>query len=197
MQLNRRGLLTGGFALTATACASGPTLAQKSGEPLVETAQGRVRGVVQSNGVTAFKGMRYAAAAAGPLRFMPPAPPPKWSGIKDAFEFGDQSPQAKGRLADSRVPMSDDCLRVNVFAPGLDNARRPVMLWFHGGGFEAGVGSQPLYDGTRVARRGDVVVVTINRRLNVFGHCYLGGVLGRDFQQSGNVGYLDLIASMK
>jgi para-nitrobenzyl esterase len=197
MLLNRRGLLAGGLILATAACSTKPTLAQASGEPLVETAQGRVRGVVQPNGITAFKGMRYAAAAAGPLRFMPPAPPPKWAGVRDAFEFGDQSPQARGRLADSRVPMSDDCLRINVWTPGLDSARRPVMLWFHGGGFEAGVGSQPLYDGTRVARRGDVVVATINHRLNVFGHCYLGGVLGDDFQQSGNVGYLDLIASLK
>ncbi len=72
----------------------------------------------------------------------------------------------------------------------------PVLLWFHGGGFEAGSGSSALYDGARMARRGDVVVATINHRLNVFGHCYLG-VLGDEFQQSGNVGYLDLIASMK
>ena len=195
MLMNRRGLLAGGLLLAA--CSTKPTLAQTSGEPLVETAQGRLRGVVQPNGVIAFKGMRYAAAASGPLRFMPPAPPPKWAGVQDAFKFGDQSPQGPGRLADANVPMSDDCLRINVFTPGLDGGRRPVMLWFHGGGFEAGVGSQPLYDGTRLARRGDVVVATINHRLNVFGHCYLGGVLGNDFRQSGNVGYLDLIAAMK
>jgi para-nitrobenzyl esterase len=197
MPLNRRGLLAGGFVLATTACSTKPTLAQTSGQPLVETAQGKVRGVVQSNGVTAFKGMRYAAAAAGSLRFMPPAPPPKWSGIQDTFDYGDQCPQARGSLAHAGTAMSDDCLRINVWTPGLDNARRPVMLWFHGGGFEAGSGSSPLYDGTRVARRGDVVVATINHRLNVFGHCYLGGVLGDDFQQSGNVGYLDLVAAMK
>jgi len=197
MLLNRRGLLTGGLVLATAACSTKPTLAQASGEPLVETAQGKVRGLVQPNGVTAFKGMRYSAAAAGPLRFMPPAPPPKWAGIQDAFEYGDQSPQARGSLAHAGAAMTDDCLRINVWTPGLDNARRPVMLWFHGGGFEAGSGSSPLYDGTRVARRGDVVVATINHRLNVFGHCYLGGVLGDDFRQSGNVGYLDLVAAMK
>ena len=184
MLLNRRGLLSGGVLLAATACSTKPTLAQASGEPLVETAQGRVRGILQSNGVIAFKGMRYGAAAAGPLRFMPPAPPPKWAGIQDAFDYGDQSPQARGSLAHAGTAMTDDCLRINVWTPGLDNARRPVMLWFHGGGFEAGSGSSALYDGTRVARRGDVVVATINHRLNVFGHCYLGGVLGDDFQQS-------------
>ncbi len=197
MLLNRRGLLAGGLVLATTACSTKPTLSQTSGEPLVETAQGKVRGIVQSNGVTAFKGMRYAAAAAGALRFMPPMPPPKWAGIQDAFAYGDQSPQARGSLAHAGTAMSDDSLRINVWTPGLDSARRPVMLWFHGGGFEAGSGSSALYDGTRVARRGDVVVATINHRLNVFGHCYLGGVLGDDFQQSGNVGYLDLVAAMK
>ncbi len=196
MQLNRRSILAGGL-IFAAGCATEPTLAQKTGEPLVETAQGKVRGQVQPNGTTSFKGMRYGASTAGTLRFMPPTAPPKWAGIQDAFAFGDQSPQAKGRLADSHVPMSDDCLRINVWTPGLDNAKRPVMLWFHGGGFEAGVGSQPLYDGARLSRRGDVVIATINHRLNVFGHCYLGGLLGDEFQQSGNVGYLDLIASMK
>jgi para-nitrobenzyl esterase len=140
--------------------------------------------------------MRYAASSAGALRFMPPAPPPKWAGIQDAFEYGDQCPQARGSLA-AKQAMSDDCLRINVWTPGLDNAKRPVMLWFHGGGFEAGSGSSPLYDGTRLARRGDVVVATINHRLNVFGHCFLGGVLGEEFAQSGNVGYLDLIASLR
>lgn len=196
MRITRRGLMLGAAAGLG-ACATGPTLAQATGLPLVETAQGRVRGLVQTNGVTAFKGMRYGAAAAGPLRFMPPAPPPSWAGIKDAFEYGDQSPQARGSLAHAGTAMTDDCLRINVWTPGLDNSRRPVLLWLHGGGFEAGNGSMSLYDGTRMARRGDVVVVTINHRLNVFGHCYLGGLLGSDFAQSGNAGYLDLIASMK
>lgn len=197
MKLNRRGLLTGGFLLAAGACTTKPSLAQSTDEPPVETAQGKVRGIVQANGVTAFKGMRYGAAAAGPLRFMPPTAAPKWAGVQDAFAYGDQSPQARGSLAHAGTAMSDDCLRINVWTPVLDHARRPVLLWFHGGGFEAGSGSSALYDGTRMARRGDVVVATINHRLNVFGHCYLGGVLGEEFQQSGNVGYLDLVAAMK
>lgn len=197
MRLTRRTLVAGTLAMSAAACASKPTLAQATGEPLVETAQGKLRGRVGPTGIISFKGMRYAASSAGALRFMPPTAPPKWAGVQDAFEFGDQSPQAASRLADANVAMTDDCLRINVFTPGLDNAKRPVLLWFHGGGFEAGVGSQPLYEGSRMAKRGDVVVATINHRLNVFGHCYLGGVLGDDFAQSGNVGYLDLIASMK
>jgi para-nitrobenzyl esterase len=193
--LNRRAVVASGLMLTA-GLASRWSFAQSSREPIVEVAQGRVRGRTASNGVHVFKGMRYAASSAGALRFMPPAAPPRWSGVQDAFDYGHQSPQARGSLAASQ-PMSDDCLRINVWTPGLDAAKRPVMLWFHGGGFEAGSGSSPLYDGTRMARRGDVVVATINHRLNVFGHCYLGGVLGDEFAQSGNVGYLDLIASMR
>jgi len=194
MLLNRRTVLASGLILALGACSK--RIAPASVEPIVETAQGKLRGLIAPNGVTAFKGMRYAASAAGALRFLPPTPPPTWAGIQDAFDYGDQSPQARGRLAASQT-MSDDCMRINVWTPGLDDAKRPVMLWFHGGGFEAGSGSGPLYDGTRLARRGDVVVATINHRLNVFGHCYLGGVLGEEFQQSGNVGYLDLIAAMQ
>jgi para-nitrobenzyl esterase len=193
MSINRRIFIASGL----TAAASG--LSARSfawADPLVETAQGKVRGVLAENGVHVFKGMRYAASAAGKLRFMPPTAPPKWVGIQDAVEYGDQSPQAQGSLAAAQR-MSDDCLRINVWTPALDRGKRPVMLWFHGGGFEAGSGSSRLYDGTRIARRGDVVVATVNHRLNVYGHCYLGGALGDEFSQSGNVGYLDLVASMK
>lgn len=195
MSLSRRYFI--GSSLLAAGTLSGRwSFAQSAREPVIEIAQGSVRGRIADNGVHVFKGMRYAASSAGSLRFMPPAPPPKWAGIQDAFEYGDQSPQARGSLAAAQA-MSDDCLRINVWTPALDGAKRPVLLWFHGGGFEAGSGSSRLYDGTRVARRGDVVVATINHRLNVFGHCHLGGVLGEDFAQSGNVGYLDLIASMR
>lgn len=195
MSFNRRTVLTGGLALTATAMATRWSFAQGR-EPVVEIAQGKLRGKVADNGIHVFKGMRYAASSAGALRFLPPTPPPRWAGIQDAFDYGDQSPQAHGSLAASQT-MSDDCMRINVWTPALDNAKRPVLLWFHGGGFEAGSGSSRLYDGARMARRGDVVIATINHRLNVFGHCFLGGVLGDEFARSGNVGYLDLIASLQ
>ncbi|RYF96909.1 MAG: carboxylesterase/lipase family protein, partial [Caulobacteraceae bacterium] len=109
---------------------------------------------------------------------------------------GPQSPQMRGPLAD-KGPMSEDCLRVNVWTPGTDLARRPVMVWFHGGGFEAGSASQKVYDGSRLAARGDVVVVSLNHRLNVFGHCFLGDRLGEPYAAAGNVGYLDLIAALR
>jgi para-nitrobenzyl esterase len=195
MHLNRRIFIASGLTLTAAGLATRRVLSAIA-DPIVDIAQGKVRGTVAENGVLVFKGMRYAASSAGALRFMPPAAPPKWAGVHDALEYGDQCPQTHGSLAASQR-MSDDCLRINVWTPALDHAKRPVMLWFHGGGFEAGSGSSKLYDGTRLARRGDVVVATINHRLNVFGHCYLGGALGHDFAQSGNVGYLDLVASMR
>lgn len=162
---------------------------------VVETAQGKVRGR-RLDGVLVFKGMRYGADTSGPNRFRPPQQVTPWTGAQDAFEYGHQSPQMRGPLAD-KGPMSEDCLRVNVWTPAADASRRPVMLWFHGGGFEAGSASQKVYDGTRLALRGDVVVVSINHRLNVFGHCFLGERLGSDYAAAGNVGFLDLVAALK
>lgn len=162
---------------------------------IVETAQGKVAG--RSHGrAMVFKGMRYGADTSGAHRFRPPQPVAPWTGVQDAVDYGHQSPQMRGPLAD-KGPMSEDCLRVNVWTPGLETATRPVMVWFHGGGFEAGSASQKVYDGTRLCLRGDVVVVSINHRLNVFGHCYLTDVLGPDFAGSGNVGYLDLVAALR
>lgn len=189
--MDRRHVLTAGASLVGTLVAS-RALAQA--EPVVETAQGRVRGR-SIDGVSVFKGLNYGATTAGENRFLPPRPPARWAGVRDAFAYGDQAPQMRGPLADGG-PMSEDCLRINVWTPGLDGGRRPVMLWFHGGGFEAGSGSHALYDGARLARRGDVVVATINHRLNVFGHCHLGEAYGARFARSGNVGYLDLVAAM-
>ena len=109
---------------------------------IVETAAGRVRGQ-RTDGVSVFKGMRYGADTGGANRFRPPQPVIPWTGVQDAFEYGHQSPQMRGPLAD-KGPMSEDCLRVNVWTPDTDGARRPVMLWFHGGGFEAGSASQKV-----------------------------------------------------
>ncbi|HEY9219908.1 MAG TPA: carboxylesterase family protein, partial [Phenylobacterium sp.] len=133
---------------------------------------------------------------AGAARFLPPRPAEAFAGVREAYEYGDQTPQGRGPLA-APGPISEDCLRINVWTPALgDGRKRPVMLWFHGGGFEAGSGSSLLYDGTNMVKRGDVVVCTINHRLNVFGFCDLSSYLGPEFAQSGNAGYLDLVAAM-
>ena len=190
--LPRRTLLMG---IGATALIPGLASALAASANRVKTAQGVVQGF-EAAGVTAFKGMRYGASTAGAGRFRPPRAPENWSGIFDASHFGDQAPQVRSRLADPG-PMSEDCLRINIWTPRADAKRRPVMLWFHGGGFEAGSGAADLYDGSNLARRGDVVVATINHRLNVFGHCHLARRLGADYAASGNVGFLDLVAAMR
>lgn len=169
--------------------------AQTASDPVVTTRAGRVRGY-RGDGVTIFKGMRYGADTAATGRFKPPQPVEPWDGVFDATEYGPQSPQVRSFLADPG-PMSEDCLRINVWTPATDGARRPVMLWFHGGGFEAGSGSSPLYEGTRLAQRGDVVVATINHRLNVVGHCHLADRLGAEYASSGNAGFLDLVMAMR
>lgn len=194
MNFSRRLVLAGSSSLLIGACAS--QRMPFSGDPIVETSEGKYRGI-SSDGVYVFKGMRYGASTAGNRRFMPPQPAEKFAGVREAFEYGDQTPQARGSLA-APGPMSEDCLRINVWTPEPRRGRkRPVLLWFHGGGFEAGSGSSRLYDGTNMVKRGDVVVCTINHRLNVFGFCDLSGFLGPEFAQSGNAGYLDLVASMK
>lgn len=190
LNLSRRSLVGVGLGLLAPF----PALAQDG--KVVETTEGRYRGRLE-NGVQVFKGMRYGADTGGAGRFMPPRPAERFAGVRDAFEYGDQAPQPRTILT-VPGPISEDCLRINVWTPEAGGPRkRPVLLWFHGGGFEAGTGSSELYDGSHMATRGDVVVATINHRLNVFGSCDLSGVLGADFAQSGNVGYLDLVLAMK
>jgi len=105
------------------------------------------------------------------------------------LEYGPASPQPAGD-----EPTSEDCLFLNVWTPGIaDGGRRPVMVYIHGGAYSTGSGSDPLYDGTRLCRRGDVVVVTVNHRLNAFGYLYLGG----EMVDSGNAGMLDLVLALR
>jgi para-nitrobenzyl esterase len=184
--------------MTATAWTSGQGTTRSE---TVATADGTVQGLLH-DGIRTFLGIRYGADTAGPNRFRPPQPAEPWTGVFDATAYGDTAPQTFTRLAlggtkGNRPPIGEDCLRLNVWTPGCDDGRRPVMVWLHGGGFEAGTGSMQLYDGTRVARRGDVVVITVNHRLNVFGHCHLGDLLGDDFAGSVNAGFLDVVAALR
>jgi para-nitrobenzyl esterase len=168
---------------------------------IVETASGRVRGEVYK-GVSVFRGIPYGASTAGRNRFMPPQPPEPWPGVRECVDYGETAPQMPGRLAeggwDGRRPeMGEDCLVLNVWTPAADQGKRPVLVWLHGGGFEAGSGSSMLYDGTRLALRGDVVLVTVNHRLGIFGHCHLEDLFGEAFAGAANAGYLDLVAALK
>jgi para-nitrobenzyl esterase len=171
-----------------------------------ETSFGRVLGT-EADGIMTFKGIPYGASTAGPNRFRPPLDPVKWRGVRDALEYGPSAPQRDPGGAQSESGLSvasaglpaeaEDCLVLNVWTPALDSAKRPVMFWCHGGGFASGSGSSPVTDGTNLARRGDVVVVSINHRLNVLGFTYLADLVGPELAQSGDAGMLDIVHALK
>jgi para-nitrobenzyl esterase len=178
-------------AAVATALAFSAAPAFGATSPVARTRHGRVRGYVD-DGILAFRGIRYGADA-GPRRFQPPSPPTPWRGIQPALDYGPGSPQ---RDRDAGVT-SEDCLFLNVWTPGLrDEAKRPVMVYIHGGAYSNGSGSAPLYDGVRLANRGDIVVVTVNHRLNVFGYGYFAPFVP-ELADSGNTGQLDLILALQ
>ena len=164
---------------------------------VAETASGKVRGTVVED-VRIFKGIPYGGNTAAKNRFMPPTKPASWTGVRDAFSYGPSAPQitATGKPPAGSTEMSEDCLVLNVWSRGL-TGKRPVMVWLHGGGFSTGSGSGPIIEGANLARTGDVVVVSINHRLNVFGQTFLGEQAGPDFALSGDVGMLDTIAALE
>jgi para-nitrobenzyl esterase len=178
-------------------------------DPIAETAFGKVKGATL-NGIHVFKGIRYGAPTGGANRFMPPKNPEPWPGIRDALHYGNSAPQtnpnAKGGGGELFAPVggdektgeSEDCLFLNVWTPGLsDGRKRPVMVWLHGGGFLSGSGSGKIIAGENLSRRGNVVVVTLNHRLNAFGFSHFGDIGGPEYAMSGNVGMLDIVQALK
>lgn len=191
---------------------------------VVEIASGKIRGV-RRKGIFTFKGVPYGASTSGPNRFMGPVPPEPWPGIRNALAFGracyQETAQSKAggphSTFDGRnLALSDednfllhrgcaiytpgeDCLRLNVWTPEINgNGKRPVMVYMHGGGFEAGFDIDLLsYDGENLARNHDVVVVTHNHRLNVFGYLNLAEIGGEKVADSANAGMLDIVAVLK
>jgi para-nitrobenzyl esterase len=168
----------------------------------VQTASGRVRGVVRF-GVNQFWGVPYAASTAGANRFMPPAKAAPWSGVRDCFQVGNRSPQdPDGPISevfalDRQEPMGEDCLNLNVFTPALGSGNRPVMVWLHGGGFSGGSGNWLLYEGTNLARKEDVVMVSVTHRLNLFGFLYLADLgAGTKWAAASNAGMQDIVAAL-
>jgi para-nitrobenzyl esterase len=177
---------------------AGPRLAFSADAPaaIATTSSGKVRGATL-DGINIFKGIPYGATTAGKNRFMPPVKPEPWTDIRDALTYGPTAPQAISRARRNVPAEGEDCLVLNVFTPALGNGRgRPVMVWLHGGGFSYGSGSDAILDGTNLARAGDVVVVTINHRLGVFGYTYLGEAGEAEFALSGAAGMLDIIAAL-
>lgn len=171
--------------------------------PIVRTRAGKLEGCAE-DGLFVFRGVRYAEPPVGPRRWMAPEPVKPWDGVQPAKGFGSVAPQQEQPITEIqksillvREPHSEDCLFLNVWTPGLDDARRPVMMWIHPGGWEFGAGSQPNYDGSAPARRGDVVVVTINFRLGALGFLNLNEVTGGKIPSTGNEGTLDHIAALQ
>ena len=166
--------------------------------PVAQTTYGRVQGQVGSEGILAFKGIPYARPPVGELRWKPPQPPAPWSGTLMATQYGPVAPQTVDALEPSSgLEQSEDCLSLNVWTPGVDEKRRPVMVWIHGGGWRNGSSADESYEGWPTAKRGDVVVVSMNYRLGTLGFLYLGGVGGPQYAESGNLGILDQEAVLK
>jgi para-nitrobenzyl esterase len=218
------GLAAGAVAAASTAAsaADAPTprgrIATGPGVPLVtqvvSTTSGRVQGLI-NDGVHTFKGVRYGAAPVGKLRWMPPQKPTPATAILDCSDYG--APAMQMATGTTAAPVSDfgmqmsrvfttpselkiqneDCLFLNVWTPGTDSKARPVMFWIHGGGFAYGSGGQPIYCGEDLARDHNVVVVSVNHRLNLFGYLYLGEAMGDAFKDSGTVGMQDLVLALE
>ena len=160
--------------------------------PVATTTAGKVSGRVE-NGINVFKGIPYGEDTRK-TRFKAPLPVAAWTGVKECVEWSTRAPQMVGErtgrggaaggeqvragfhLPPDKGEQSEDCLRLNVWTSGLrDGKKRPVLCYFHGGAYNNGTVNSDLYDGKRLCHRGDVVVVTVNHRLNAFGYMYLGG----------------------
>lgn len=155
---------------------------------VVETASGALRGT-EDAGVKVFRGVPYAAPPVGHLRFMPPEPVPHWQGVRDARHHGPIAPQLPTTvihaMGDVTAPQGEDCLTLTIWTPRADGARRPVLVWLHGGSFTSGAASLDWYNGANLARIGDIVVVGVNYRLGALGFLCHEGIAG------GNMGLLD------
>lgn len=159
---------------------------------IVNTKSGKIQGY-RENGLDIYKGIPFAEAPIDDLRFCPPVAKKNWEGILEASEYGPSSFQPTSEFSEmlgKLPPESEDCLNLNIWTPGSDSQRRPVMFWIHGGSFDWGGGATEFYDGAALANRGNIVVVTINYRLGALGYSYIPG-------STANIGQLDQIAALR
>jgi len=211
--IDRRSFIGAGTLASAAWGAGGITraladdTAPRAGA-IVTTSAGKVRGTLLPGGVQAFKGIPYGASTAAERRFLPPVKPSPWTEVRDASMLGPRSPQLSSlfhgqvppelEVMDRNEPMGEDCLVLNVWTPAVGSShRRPVMVWLHGGGYTSGSGGFIIYDGAQLARRHDVVAITLNHRLSVLGYLYLAGLGVPRYAETSNLGNLDLIAALE
>ena len=169
--------------------------------PVVSTSYGQLEGG-REGPIAVFRGIPFATPPVGPLRFHAPQPPAPWDGVRNASAYGPSAmqpitPSATGiGITTIPGPVGEDCLYLNVWTPST-SGKRPVMVWIHGGAFVAGSGSQALYEGAKLAERGDLVVVTVNYRMGVFGYFAGQSIFGEAIPASGNEGTLDQVAALR
>jgi len=167
---------------------------------VVETTSGKIEGVFRK-GLYIFCGVPYAAPPVGERLWLPPVPPEPWGGVRQAKKFAPTAPQEPMEIQflepPEKQPQSGDCLYLNIWTPGLDGAKRPVMFWVHGGFFTTGAGSWLRYNGRTLSTRGDVVVVTINYRLGILGFLNLNEVTKGKIPATGNEGLLDQVLALE
>jgi para-nitrobenzyl esterase len=190
----------------AAVAGAGPAFAAQAAAPVATTKAGRIRGA-EREGIKIFKGVPYGADTGGANRWLPPKPVAAWTGIKDCLEYGPSPPQTVPIAAPMQEetdmlqqgPIGEDCLRINLYTPavGPNSGKRAVMVWFHGGGFSSGSGNATSYDGVNLAKKQDVVLITVTHRLNHFGFLYLEDLYGPAYADSGNVGMLDCVAALQ
>ncbi len=164
---------------------------------VVDTPNGKLRGY-REEGVTIFKGVPYAGDASGGNRFLKAGPVKPWSGVRDALQLGNPSVQPPDQTYGIDEPdPAEDCLVLNIWTPGTDGKKRPVMVYNHGGGFRTGSGGSVTQDGSNLARMYDVVVVATNHRLGLLGFLYLDEIAGDQYKGSGNRGVQDIAIALK
>jgi para-nitrobenzyl esterase len=166
---------------------------------IANTKSGKLEGSYES-GQYIFKGIPYSVPPVGDLRWMPPQPVKPWKDVRPAKTFSPIAPQnlmMGGFSAQAPQPQSEDCLYLNIWTPGLDNAKRPVMVWIHGGAFVGGSGSDTMYDNDKLQKRGNIVLVSINYRLGMLGFLRLKDVTGGKIPATGNEGLLDQVQALK
>lgn len=200
-KMNRRSFFSGTAFGASALIGSLKTVAGAAIAPVVNTTSGKIRGAVQDK-VNAFRGIPYGAPTGGARRFLPPAKPDAWTGVLDTIDWGPEAPQGphteipEVAATIPKQAISEDCLHLNVWTNAL-SGKRPVMVWLHGGGFASGSGSYSIYDGANMARKHDVVTVTVNHRLNSFGFLYLADIGGEKFAHASNAGMLDIVAALE